>query len=47
MSPPDAVRTSAPPRRGLRLTGIVFAIVAVVIVATGLYSRASGNARLR
>jgi len=47
MSPPDAVRTSAPPRRGLRLTGIVFAIAAVVIVATGLYSRASGNARLR
>jgi len=47
MSPPDAVRTSAPPRRGLRLTGIVFAIAAIVIVATGLYSRASGNARLR
>ncbi len=47
MSPPDAVRTSAPPRRGLRLTGIVFAIAAIVVVATGLYSRASGNARLR
>jgi RND family efflux transporter MFP subunit len=47
MSPPDADRTSAPPRRGLRLTGIVFAIAAIVIVATGLYSRASGNARLR
>jgi len=47
MSPPDAIRTSAPPRRGLRLTGIVFAIVAIVVVATGLYSRASGNARLR
>jgi RND family efflux transporter MFP subunit len=47
MSPPDAVRTFAPPRRGLRLTGIVFAIAAIVIVATGLYSRASGNARLR
>jgi RND family efflux transporter MFP subunit len=47
MSPPDAIRTSAPPRRGLRLTGFVFAIVAIVVVATGLYSRASGNARLR
>jgi multidrug efflux pump subunit AcrA (membrane-fusion protein) len=47
MSPPDSVRTSAPPRRGLRLTGIVFAIAAIIIVATGLYSRASGNARLR
>jgi RND family efflux transporter MFP subunit len=31
----------------LRLTGIVFAIAAIVIVATGLYSRASGKARLR
>jgi RND family efflux transporter MFP subunit len=46
MSPPDNARTPAP-RRGLRLTGIVAALVAIVIVATGLYSRASGNARLR
>lgn len=46
MSPRDqsAVASS---RRGLRLTGIFAALVAVGIVATGLYSRASGNARLR
>ena len=46
MSPPDNAPVSTP-RRGLRLTGIVAAIVAIVVVATGLYSRASGNARLR
>ena len=43
---PDNAPVSAP-RRGLRLTGIAAAIIAIVVVATGLYSRASGNARLR
>lgn len=47
MSPPDNTRPSSPPRRGLRLTGFAAAIIAAVIVVTGLYSRASGNARLR
>ncbi|HEY2395730.1 MAG TPA: efflux RND transporter periplasmic adaptor subunit [Rudaea sp.] len=47
MSPPDRIGPSAPPRRGLRLAGAVAAIIAVVVIATGLYSRASGNARLR
>lgn len=47
MSPPDRIRTSTPPRRGLRLTGVLVAIVAIIVVATGLYSRASGKARLR
>lgn len=37
----------ATPPRGLRLAAFVLAIVAAAIVATGLYSRASGNARLR
>jgi RND family efflux transporter MFP subunit len=35
------------PRRGLRIAGIVAAIAAIAIVATGLVTRASGNARLR
>jgi len=47
MSPLDPIPSSTAPRRGLRLTGIVFAIIAIVVVATGLYSRASGKARLR
>jgi RND family efflux transporter MFP subunit len=42
MSPPDR-KTS---RRGLRLTGAIAAIVAVVIVAYGVMTRASENARL-
>ena len=46
MSPPDRPLDPAP-RSGLRLTAIVAALVAIVIVATGLYSRASGSARLR
>ena len=46
MSLPDN-NTSIRSRRRLRLTGIVVAIIAAVTVATGLYSRASGNARLR
>ena len=37
----------APRGRGLRLAGIAAAVIAIVIVATGLYSRAAGNARLR
>src|SRR5262249_39001957 len=40
-------RRTAPSRRGLRLAGIAAALVALGIVATGLYSRAAGNARLR
>jgi len=47
MSPPDNNRPSPPPRRGLRLAGFAAAIVAAVIVVSGLYSRASSNARLR
>jgi RND family efflux transporter MFP subunit len=48
MSPPDRNRTTAsPPRHGLRVAAIVALVVAVAVVATGLYSRASGNARLR
>jgi len=47
MSPPDRIHVSTPPRRGLRLTGLLAAIVAIIVVASGLYSRASGNARLR
>ncbi|HVV98420.1 MAG TPA: efflux RND transporter periplasmic adaptor subunit [Rhodanobacteraceae bacterium] len=35
------------PRRGLRIAGLVAAIAAIAIVATGLVTRASGNARLR
>jgi RND family efflux transporter MFP subunit len=42
-----AERRGTAPRRGLRVTAFVLVIVAVAIVATGLYSRASGNARLR
>jgi RND family efflux transporter MFP subunit len=42
MSPPDR-KTS---RRGLRLTGAIAAIVAVVVVAYGVITRASENARL-
>ena len=42
MSPPDR-KTS---RRGLRLTGAIAAIVAVVIVAYGVMTRAAENARL-
>ena len=43
MSPPDR----KPPRRGLRLTGAIAAIVAVVVVAYGVITRASESARLR
>lgn len=42
MSQPDRQR-----RRGLRLAALAAAIAAAVIVTTGLYSRAAGNARLR
>jgi RND family efflux transporter MFP subunit len=37
----------APSRRGLKLTGIAAAVIAAVVVAAGLGSRASGNARLK
>ncbi len=35
------------PRRGLKLTGIAAAVVAAFVVAFGIGSRASGNARLK
>jgi RND family efflux transporter MFP subunit len=44
--PSDRSVPSAP-RRGLRIAGIVAALAAIAIVATGLVTRASGNARLR
>jgi RND family efflux transporter MFP subunit len=47
MSQPDRSSSAKASRRGLRLAGIVVAVVVIVVVATGLYSRASGNARLR
>jgi len=46
MSLPDRP-SPARRHRNLRLAGFIVAIAAIVIVATGLYSRASGNARLR
>jgi len=47
MSQPDAMsgHTPAPPRR-LRLVGIVFVIVVIVIVAYGLVTRAAESSRL-
>lgn len=44
MSQPDRRTVSY---RGLRVTGVIAAIAAGAIVAVGLYSRASGSARLR
>ncbi len=35
------------PRRGLKLTGIAVAVIAALVVAFGIGSRASGNARLK
>jgi RND family efflux transporter MFP subunit len=35
------------PRRGLKLTGIAVAVIAALVVAVGIGTRASGNARLK
>jgi RND family efflux transporter MFP subunit len=47
MSPPDRKDSSARSHRGLRVTGIVAAVVAVVIVAYGVITRASESSHLR
>jgi RND family efflux transporter MFP subunit len=44
--PPDTA-APGPSHRSLRVTGIVIAVIALVVVAIGIATRASGDARLR
>jgi RND family efflux transporter MFP subunit len=47
MSPLDSNASAAPSRHGLRIAGIAAAIVAVVIIAYGVITRAAENSHLR